>query len=284
MTPQNPAESRSAKDLDIEDLDIEDLTLTIDGIRLPARWLRPAPSRAGAPVLVFLHEGLGSIGLWKDVPEALCRATGLPGFVFERQGHGNADPLPGWPRPVGYLEEQAGQVLPKMLAAAGIETFVHVGHSDGGSIALLHAALRPPGLLGAVTEAAHVFVEEITLAGIRDARVAYLEGGLKQRLERWHGPNTDGVFWGWNATWLEPAFAAWTMRDRLPAIQCPLLVLQGADDEYGSPAQVEAIAQGTGGPAIPLLIPDCGHVPHHQARPVVIDAITAFVRGLTHPA
>ncbi|MBB4266406.1 alpha/beta fold hydrolase [Roseospira visakhapatnamensis] len=266
-------------DAGIVSLETEDQVLTIDGVRLPARWLRPVSAPANAPVLVFLHEGLGSIGLWKDFPEALCRVTGLPGFVYERQGHGGADPLPHGPRPVEYLEEQGERVLPKVLDAAGIEHFIHVGHSDGGSIALLHAATRPPGLRGVVTEAAHVMVEDITLAGIRAARVAYQEGGLKPRLERWHGPNTEGVFWGWNATWLAPPFAAWDMRDRLPFIHCPLLVVQGADDEYGSPAQVTAIAEGTGGPAVPLLIPACGHVPHHQARPTVIEAIRAFLQG-----
>jgi len=261
-------------------LDIEALVLTVDGVRLPARRLRPSDATADAPVLVFLHEGLGSIGLWKDFPEALCYATGLPGFVYERQGHGDADPLLAQPRPVGYLEEQAEQVLPRVLAAAGINRFVHIGHSDGGTIALLHAASNPPGLLGAVTEAAHVFVEQITLDGIRAARTAFAEGTLKPRLERWHGANTEGVFWAWNATWLAPAFATWDMQDRLPAIRCPLLVVQGANDEYGTSAQVDAITRQTGGPATPLLIPACGHVPHQQARPAVLEAVTSFLRGV----
>ncbi|MBB4287229.1 alpha/beta hydrolase [Roseospira goensis] len=255
--------------------------LRVDGVRLPARRLRPEGAAAGAPVLVFLHEGLGSIGLWKDYPEALCRATGLPGLVYERRGHGSADALAGWPRPVGYLEHEAEHVLPRVLDAAGIGACVLVGHSDGGSIALLYAALRPAGLRGAITEAAHVFVEDVTLAGILAARTAFVHGDLRPKLARWHGRNTDGVFWGWNATWTEPAFTRWDMTDRLGAIRCPLLVMQGAGDEYGTPRQVDAICAGSGGPATPRLVPDCGHVPHHQARPAVLTAMTAAVADWT---
>lgn len=262
----------------------EDFVVPVDGVRLPARRLRPSGAAADAPVLVFLHEGLGSIRLWKDFPEALCRVTGLPGFVYERQGHGDADSLNHWPRPVRYLEHEAEHVLPRVLDAAGIERMVHIGHSDGGSIALLHAALRPSGLLGVVTEAAHVFVEEITLASIRAARDAYQHGDLREKLKRWHGVNTDGVFWGWNTTWLEPAFAAWDMTDRLPAIRCPLLVLQGDKDEYGTPAQVEAICRRSGGPAMPVFVPECGHVLHHQGREAVLDAMARSIQEWTAPA
>jgi len=262
------------------DLTSETLIVTVDGIRLPVRRLIPCGAAPDAPVLVFLHEGLGSIGLWKDVPEALCRATGLPGVIYDRQGHGGADPVRAWPRPVPYLEHEAEHVLPRVLDALGIERFVHVGHSDGGSIALLHAALRPAGLVGAVTEGAHVFVEEITLAGIREARAAYVHGSLRSKLVRWHGRNTDRVFWAWNTTWLSAPFADWDMTDRLPAIRCPLLVMQGEEDEYGSRAQVEAIFSRAGGPATPMMVPECGHVPHHQAREVVLaamaDAVTAW--------
>jgi pimeloyl-ACP methyl ester carboxylesterase len=265
-------------------LSVRDLTVTVDGVRLPARRLTPPGAAPDAPVLVFLHEGLGSIGLWKDFPEALCRATGLPGLIYERQGHGGADPLTAWPRPVGYLEHEAEHVLPRVLAALGIERFLHIGHSDGGSIALLHAALRPAGLLGAITEAAHVFVEDITLAGIREARDAFVRGPLRPKLARWHGRNTDGVFWGWNATWLTDPFPAWDMTDRLPPIRCPLLVMQGEGDEYGSAAQVETIAARAGGPATPLMVPDCAHVPHHQARDAVLSAMARAIRAWTGPA
>ncbi len=260
---------------------VRDEIVRVDGVRLPVRRLTPAGASAGAPTLVFLHEGLGCIGLWKDFPAALCAAVGLPGLIHERRGHGGADPLSSWPRPVGYLEHEAEHVLPRVLAAAGLDRFVHVGHSDGGSIALLHAALRPAGLLGAVTEAAHVFVEPETLAGIRAARAAFVHGPLRSRLARWHGRNTDGVFWGWNATWLEPAFAQWDMTDRLGCIRCPLLVMQGADDEYGTARQVAAIRDESGGPAEGVVVPGCAHVPHHQAREAVLARMAAAIRSWT---
>lgn len=255
----------------------EDMTVRVEGVALSARWLRPAGAPADAPVLVFLHEGLGSIGLWKDFPEALCRATGLPGFVYDRQGHGGADPLTAWPRPVRYLEHEAEHVLPRVLSAAGVERYIHVGHSDGGSIALLHAALTPSGLLGVVAEAAHVFVEPETLTGIRAARAAFVRGDLRTRLARWHDKNTGSVFWAWNTSWLQPAFAAWDMTDRLPAIRCPVLALQGADDEYGTPHQVAAIEAGCGGPVTGRILPDCRHVPHHQARDAVLAEMVAAI-------
>ncbi|MQX36092.1 alpha/beta fold hydrolase [Roseospira navarrensis] len=259
----------------------QDRAVIVDGVRLPVRLLTPPGPAPDAPRLVFLHEGLGSIGLWRDYPAALCAATGLPGVVYERQGHGGADPLTAWPRPVGYLEHEAEHVLPRVLDALGVARFVLVGHSDGGSIALLHAALRPAGLLGTITEAAHVLVEPITLAGIRAARQAFVQGDLRAKLARWHGRNTDGVFWGWNATWLTPPFPDWTMTDRLPAIRAPVLAIQGEGDEYGSPDQVARICAGAGGPARPLMVPDCGHVPHHQARDAVLAAMTEAIRDWT---
>ncbi|KAA5606624.1 alpha/beta hydrolase [Roseospira marina] len=263
---------------------VEDTAVAVDGRRLSVRRVTPSTVAPGAPTLVFLHEGLGSIGLWKDVPEALCRATGLPAVVYDRLGHGGSDPLRAWPRPVGYLEHEAEHVLPRVLDALGLDRIVLVGHSDGGSIALLYAALRPAGLLGAVTEAAHVFVEPVTLAGIRAARTAFLRGDLRAKLARWHGRNTEGVFWGWNATWLTAPFPGWCMTDRLPSIRCPLLVIQGEADEYGTIAQVEAIVVGVCGPVTPFMVPDCGHVPHHQARAPVLAAMADTVGRWTGTA
>lgn len=266
------------------DMTVDDGAVRVDGVRLPVRRLWSAGATPNAPAIVFLHEGLGSIGLWKSFPHALCAATGLPGLIYERQGHGDADPLTSWPRPVRYLEHEAEHVLPRVLAAAGVERFVHVGHSDGGSIALLHAALRPAGLLGVATEGAHVFVEAETLAGIEEARTAFVSGRLRPKLARWHGRNTDSVFWAWNSTWLKPAFAHWTMTERLPSIRTPLLVIQGADDEYGTPRQVEAICNGSGGPAAGVIVPDCAHVAHHQATDVVLARMTAAIRGWVEAA
>jgi len=265
-------------------LETEDLTLRVDGMRLPARWLHPVGAQPDGPVLVFLHEGLGSIGLWKDFPEALCQATGLSGFLYERQGHGAADPLTHWPRGIGHMEREADHILPQVLAAAGIDRFIHIGHSNGGSIALLHAARRPAGLLGVMVEAAHVFIDDITRQGLLAVRDAFQAGPLRDKLRRWHGDNTDSLFWAWNTTWLDPDYAAWDITERLRAIRCPVLAIQGEGDDYGSPRQVEVICQETGGAAVPLLLPQCGHVPHHQARDAVLEAMAEAVTTWSAPA
>ena len=257
----------------------EDIYLIAAGHRLAARWLRPGATPASDHTLVFLHEGLGSIAQWRDFPAALVAATGLPGLVYERWGFGGSEPLV-LPRPRDYLHREAEQALPEVLAACGIERPVLIGHSDGGSIALLFAAAFPERPAACITEAAHVFVEEVTLAGIREAAALWETTDLKDRLARYHGDRTESVFRGWTETWLRPDFRDWDMTDRLPAITCPLLVIQGEDDEYGTPAQVEAIVAGSGGPAEALLVPDCGHAPHAQQRETVLAAMARFIGRL----
>lgn len=254
-------------------------TVLADGRRLAVRRLEPGPRRAAErdrPTLVFLHEGLGSIAQWRDFPAALCAATGLPGLVYERWGFGGSEPLV-LPRPRDYLEHEAERALPELLDACAVSRPILVGHSDGGSIALLYAAAFPGRPAACITEAAHAFVEDVTLDGIRAAEQAWRRGGLEARLARYHGANTETVFRGWTETWLRPDFRDWTLVERLPAIACPLLVIQGADDEYGTAAQVETIVARSGGPAEALLVPACGHSPHHQRRAVVLRAMTDFV-------
>lgn len=238
--------------------------------------LGPAAPAAGAPVLVFLHEALGSIAQWRDFPRRLAEATGLPALVYERLGHGGADPLPG-PRDPRYLHHEAHAVLPRVLDAAGAGRAVLVGHSDGGSIALLAAAALRERIAAAVTIAAHVFVEEITLEGVRAAVRRYLTTDLPQRLARYHGAGTDALFHAWCVTWLAPQFRDWNIEVCLPDIRCPVLAVQGAGDPYGSPAQLRAIADGAGGRVETLLIPDCGHAPHLQAAPATLAAVARFV-------
>jgi pimeloyl-ACP methyl ester carboxylesterase len=238
--------------------------------------IRTIGNVSAGPVLVFLHEGLGTIRGWRDVPDHLAAATGRPALVYERTGYGNSGPVT-LPRPLDYLEREAEDMLPRLLDHLGIERGLPIGHSDGGSIALLFAAAFPERCVAAVTEAAHVFVEEISLDGIRAAVAAYETGDLKARLARQHGENTDGAFRGWSDTWLSPGFRDWSIAGRLPAIRCPVLVLQGAGDEYGTAAQVEAIVRGVSGPAEPHLIPGCGHAPHHQAREITLGLIAEFV-------
>ena len=259
----------------------EDLDVTAAGHRLRARWLRPdrAPA-ADATTLVFLHEGLGSIGQWKGFPADLVAATGLPGLVYERWGFGGSEPLV-LPRPADYLHREAEEALPEVLAACGIDRPLLVGHSDGGSIALLYAAAHPDSPVACITEAAHVFVEEVTLAGIREADALWHSTKLRERLARYHGDQTETVFRGWTETWLRDDFRDWRMTDRLGAITCPLLVMQGADDQYGTLDQVKAIVEGSAGPAMPQVVPDCGHTPHAERPEVVLAAMAEFIGAVT---
>ncbi|GLU33221.1 alpha/beta hydrolase [Trinickia caryophylli] len=233
--------------------------------------------RAGMPHLVFLHEGLGCITMWGDFPERLCAATGCPGLVFDRLGYGGASAVP-LPWGGDYLHRAALRDLPEILARlvpAGAR-FVFVGHSDGGSIALIAGAQRPEGLCGIVSIAAHVFVEDVTLAGIREARAAY-EAGKLAGLRRHHGAKTDDVFRGWSQTWLDPGFAAWNIEALLASIDAPLLAVQGEDDRYGTPRQVETIVSRVQGPARAVILPACGHVPHRECPERLIPIVSAFV-------
>lgn len=260
----------------------EDLDLPIGNQSLCARWLLPDGRRSAGPTLVFLHEGLGSIAQWRDFPEALVRATGLPALVYDRTGHGGSPSLPG-PRTMDYLEAEAIQVLPSVLAACGLDSPILVGHSDGATIALLFAARFPDLPRAILAEAAHVFLEPVTLAGLRGAREAFQTGPLRVQLARFHGDKVDALFHGWNDTWLAPESRHWDMTPLLTDIRAPLLMIQGEDDEYGSPAQVHAVLSRVAGPAESLLIPGCGHVPHVQARERVLERAVAFLREFAGP-
>jgi pimeloyl-ACP methyl ester carboxylesterase len=246
------------------------------GHRLHAERLTPLHAAAG-PTLVFLHEGLGSIGQWRHFPAELCARTRLPGLVYERWGHGRSDPLTG-PRPGDYLEREARASLPEVLAACAIaDPPIFFGHSDGASIALLYAAAWPERTCAVISEAAHVLIEEECLAGIRLAVAAYEQGSLRDSLRRYHGANTETLFRGWGDTWLRPERRAWNIAAELSRVACSTLIIQGADDEYATRAQVDAIAAGVAGPAEILWLSDCGHVPHHQAREAVLDAAARFI-------
>lgn len=255
------------------------LSIHADKHRLNAELIQPRGGKSRKPSLVFLHEGLGSIGQWRDFPERMCAATGCTVLVYERWGHGDSDPLTG-PRKPNYLHEEALISLPEVLAQCGIKKPVLIGHSDGGSIALLFAGAYPQNVLGVVTEAAHVFVEAINLAGIRRAAEAFRHTDVKKRLARYHGDNTESMFQGWADTWLSPGFRDWNIMECLPRIVCPLLAIQGIEDEYGTPAQVEAIVNKVSGRAKGLMIYDCGHIPHIQAKEKVFSETINFISEL----
>jgi len=256
-----------------------ELTITANGRCLRAVRIEPVAPDPGGPTLVFLHEGLVSIGFWKDFPDLLCGRLHLSGLVYDRWGHGGSDPFDR-PRTVGYLHEEAQGFLPEVLAAAGVERPVLIGHSDGGSIALLFAAAYPDRPVAVVTEAAHVLVEAITLAGIRAAVAAWEAGRLRATLKRYHGAKAEAVFRGWADCWLSPAFRDWSIEAEIGALRAPLLALQGADDEYGSPDQLGRIAKSVAGPVRSVLISSCGHVPHHRARALTLDLIAGFLESV----
>ncbi len=254
-----------------------DLPLPGGELRLAARRLGDAGK---GPTLVFLHEALGSIGQWKGFPEDLTAASGLPGLVYERQGHGRSSPLT-LPRADDYLRHEAEVVLPAVLAAAGIEQPVLFGHSDGATIALMYAAAFPEQTaacpVACIVLAPHVMVEEATLAGIRAAEADPRAPEIRRRLARYHGDGTEELWRAWTETWLRPGFDACEMRADLPRITCPVLAIQGEDDDYGSDEQINLIAAAAGGPVETLFLPLCGHQPHLEQRPAVLEAAAAFL-------
>ncbi len=250
-------------------------TFEVLGRRLEYRWIGPGPEDAAT--IVFLHEGLGSVSLWRDFPSRLAAETGCGALVYSRAGHGRSGPPPG-PQSDRYLHEEALEVLPAVLGRFGLKETVLFGHSDGASIALIHAGARPDAVRGLILEAPHVFVEQAALEGIRRAIAAYETGSLHQRLERHHGEGTDALFRAWSETWLRPSFQSWNIEQVLPSITCRALVIQGEEDEYGTARQVEAILKQVGGPARPLMLPRCGHSPHSERPDDVLEAAARFVR------
>lgn len=244
------------------------------GKRLEHRWIGPGP--AEAPTLVFLHEGLGSVSLWRDFPDRLAAATGCGALVYSRAGYGASDPAE-LPRRVRYMHDEALAVLPEVLERAEVETAVLVGHSDGGSIAILHAAAHPDSAVrGLVLEAPHVFVETLSVASIAGAAEAFRTTDLPARLAR-HHRDVEGAFWGWNRIWLDPEFLRWNIEESLPRLRVPSLVIQGREDPYGTLAQVEAIRRRSGAPVDTLLLDACGHSPHRDRPEEVLAAAAGFV-------
>ena len=244
-------------------------------VRIEHQWL--GRQRKGRPLLVFLHEGLGSRSLWREFPAALCAAGHYRGLVYSRPGYGRSTPRAAQQRwGTDFLHRQALEVLPALRQALGItERCWLFGHSDGASIALLHAAHHPEAVAGAVLLAPHVFVEPISVQSIRQVRQAYGDSDLRERMAR-HHDDVDSAFWGWNDIWLHPDFLAWNIEAELASIGCPLLAIQGLDDEYGTLEQIHRIARAL--PATRLLeLAQCAHSPHRDQPEAVIAASVAFI-------
>ena len=249
-------------------------------VQIEHRWI--APERIHAPLMVFLHEGLGSVSMWRDFPAQLCDALGWRGLVYSRPGYGRSSPrAPDEHWAPDFMHQQALEVLPALFESLGIQTRQQppwlLGHSDGGSIALIHAANFPQRVAGCVVVAPHIFVEDISVRSIEQARVAYEQGELRARLAR-HHDDPDSAFRGWNGAWLSPEFRSWSLATELPQIRCPLLAVQGLDDEYGTLEQIRGIARAA--PQTELLeIPHCGHSPHRDQPQALIAAVQRFVAG-----
>jgi pimeloyl-ACP methyl ester carboxylesterase len=249
-------------------------------VPVAGRWLEyrhwSAPG-SRAPTLVLLHEGLGSVAMWKEFPERLAQSTGCGVFAYSRAGYGRSDPAT-LPRTPAYMHPEGLEVLPAVLDFIGAPQVVLVGHSDGASIALIHAGgTADQRVCGLVLMAPHVFIEDICVARIAEARVAWESGDLRGRLAKYHA-DAEPVFRGWNDIWLDPAFRSWNIEALLPAVRAPVLVVQGEDDEYGTLAQVDAVLRGVGGPAQALILPACRHSPHRDQPAALLDGIVVFLR------
>jgi pimeloyl-ACP methyl ester carboxylesterase len=262
---------------------MQTLSLTVDGHSLEVVRIDAAPGVRGTalPVLVFLHEGIGSVSLWRDFPQQVCQATGLPGLVYSRYGYGQSDVLTA-PRTPDYMHHEGQVVLPALLAQLGIDRPILVGHSDGGSIGLIYAG-SGHAAQGLVVLAPHVFVEPESIAGIEIARDVFARGELTERMAR-HHRDPVATFRGWNDIWLSPAFLDWNIEDRLSGIRCPVLGIQGEDDNYGTMRQLEAIGAQVSGPYEELRLAACGHNPHRDQAASTLGAIADFVARRVTPA
>lgn len=245
----------------------------------PADAVTAAGTGAATPLapVVLLHDSLGCVALWRDFPEALCRATGRDVVAYDRAGFGRSDPRTG-PLPPGFVAEEAARTWPALREQLGIGRFVALGHSVGGGMAI-HVAARFPGDCEAlVTIAAQAFTEDITLAGIRAARELFNGDAAQfERLARHHGPRARWVLDAWTETWLDPRFASWTLEDVLPRVACPVLALHGEQDEYGSSRHPAMIAARAGGPSRAVLLPGAGHVPQREQPEAVIALLARFL-------
>jgi len=249
--------------------------VVVNGKRLETLWI--GPQQCGRATIVMLHEGLGSIALWKEFPERLAARTGCGVLLYSRYGHGNSDKLME-KRPVTFMHHEGEVVLPELLDKLAIARPILLGHSDGGSIAIIFAGKHPDAVRALILEAPHVFVEDLSVASITQAKVNYQTTELPQKLAR-HHVHVDATFWGWNDIWLDPDFRSWNIEEYLAAIRCPVLCIQGEEDEYGTRAQVEAIKAQVPQTEI-VMLPNCKHSPHRDQPEPTLERMAEFVARL----
>lgn len=245
------------------------------GRHIEYRWIGPLPG--DAPTIVFLHEGLGCVEMWRDFPDRLSSTTGCGALVYSRMGYGASDPVRG-PRPVRFMHDEALEALPALIEHFRLKEVILFGHSDGASIALIYTGARLAPVRALVLEAPHVFVEPICVESIARIAQEYGTTRLRERLARHHGGNTDSMFKTWTDVWLRPEFLRWNIEEYLSSIESPVLVVQGEDDEYGTVRQVDSILTQVKGQAKPLVLPHCGHSPHSDQPDAVLEAAGRFIR------
>jgi pimeloyl-ACP methyl ester carboxylesterase len=253
----------------------DEFDLMIHGQCLRVLYIRHESVAVDYPTLVFLHDSLGCITLWRDFPERLAKATGCNALVYDRQGYGQSSPFTT-PRTLNYLMDEA-HILARVLERCDIPSAILFGHSDGGSISLLAAAEYPERIACVISEAAHVFVDHLTVKGIRKAIEQYKTTNLRERIARYHGSKTDAVFAAWTQTWLAEWYQHWSIEKYLSRIQCPVMVIQGERDEFGTQAQLVTIAQQVGGVSQPCLMRGVGHTPHKDASDEVLRSCAEFI-------
>jgi len=245
----------------------------MERLKLARRDIEVERIAGDGPTLVLLHEGLGSLGLWRDIPQALAARTGCEVIAYSRYGNGYSEPLAA-KRDPRYMHDEA-RALPELLSHYGVIDPVLIGHSDGASIALIHAGTRK-NVRALVLMAPHVFVEDVAISSIAATRNAYETTDLRERVARRH-EDGDKTFYGWNDIWLDPAFRAWNIEEYLPAISCPVLLIQGRDDQYGTVVQLDAIERGVKGQVERLVLDDCRHAPHRDQPEATLVAIEDFL-------
>lgn len=250
--------------------------VVVDGRRLETLWIEPKEDRQHT--IVMLHEGLGSVALWKEFPQRVADRTGCGVLVYSRYGYGESDSWCGKALQTDFMHREGKVVLPQLLDQLGIHKPVLLGHSDGGSIALIFAGAFPDRPLALFLEAPHIFVEDITVASIAVARRAWDKHNLRDRLRPYHA-DVESTFIAWTDAWLKPEFRSWNIEEYLPRITCPVLVIQGEQDEYGTAAQLDAIARQVPG-ARTILLPGCRHSPHRDQPDAVLREIVNLLARL----
>lgn len=248
--------------------------LAINGVDLEAKYFT---GQINKPTLIFLHEGLGCVDMWRDFPEKLSALTGCPALVYSRQGYGRSSSCQV-PRPLTYMHDEGLNVLPEILRVTGIKQHILIGHSDGGSIALINAGGNAAkGLLAVVTMAAHTFCEALSVSSIKQSLQAFNHGNLRAGLEKYHHDNVDCAFWGWNKAWLDADFINFNIEEYLPTINVPQLVIQGVEDPYGTIKQVESIAEKSAGYVDICMFEHCKHSPYKEKTEQSLARINEFL-------